>query len=83
MLGFLHLKERHRKVFRPLDFSDDIVLNRGHASLLNRLSWQDGNRFVVARWDEQKHIEDLTEDLDISYDLSGPYRFRRFSWFAG
>jgi hypothetical protein len=82
ILGFLHLKERHRKMFRPTDFSDDIVLNRGHASILNRLAWQDANRFVIARHDEQQSIEELVDALDISYDLNGPYRFRRFGWFA-
>lgn len=82
VLGFLHMTERHCKMFRSLDFSDDIVLNRGHASILNWLSWQDANRFVIARHNEQSSVEELADDMDISYDLNGPYRFRRFGWFA-
>lgn len=82
ILGFLHDDKLHRRVFRPLDFSDHITLNRGHANVLNRFSWQEAGEFIVARYDEQARIEALSDDQEVDYDLTGPYRFRRFGWFG-
>jgi hypothetical protein len=48
MLGFLHEPTLHRRVFRPLDFSERLTLNRGYTALLNLRLWEDAERFVVA-----------------------------------
>jgi hypothetical protein len=37
VLGFRHESTLHRRMFRPLDFSERLTLNRGYTALLNGL----------------------------------------------
>ncbi len=41
VLGFLHERKLHRRMFRPLDFSERLTLNRGYTALLRTrgVSW--------------------------------------------
>lgn len=46
VLGFRHEPALHRRVFRPLDFSERLTLNRGYTALLNLRLWEDAERFA-------------------------------------
>jgi hypothetical protein len=49
VLGFLHEPTLRRRVFRPLDFSERLTLNRRYTALLNLRLWEDAERFVRGR----------------------------------
>jgi Protein of unknown function (DUF4238) len=76
VLGFLHEPKLHRHVFRPLDFSERLTLNRGYTALLNLRLWEEAERFVVAHPADRALIENIDDGAEISLDLAGPYRFR-------
>lgn len=78
VLGFLHEPKLHRRVFRPLDFSERLTLNRGYTALLNLRLWEDAGRFVVAHPSDRALIENIDNGAEIRLDPEGPYRFRRF-----
>jgi hypothetical protein len=59
VLGFLHEPTLHRRVFRPLDFSERLMLNRGYTALLNLRLWEDAERFVVAHPDHRDSVPSL------------------------
>ena len=79
--GFLHEPKPHR-VFRPLDFSERLTLNRGYTALLNLRLWEDAERFVVAHPSDRALIENIDNGAQIRLDPSDPYRFRRFSFLG-
>ena len=82
VLGFLHEPKLHRRVFRPLDFSDRLMLNRGYTALLNLRLWEDAERFVVAHPSDRPLIENIDNGTEIWLDPAGPYRFRRFGFLG-
>jgi hypothetical protein len=82
VLGFLHEPKLHRRVFRPLDFSERLTLNRGYTALLNLRLWEDAERFVVAHPSDRALIENIDNSAEIRLDPSGPYRFRRFGFLG-
>jgi hypothetical protein len=82
LLGFLHEPKLHRRVFRPLDFSERLTLNRGYTALLNQRLWEDAERFVVAHPGDRALIDGIDSSQEISLDLAGPYRFRRFGFLG-
>ena len=82
MLGFLHEPKLHRGVFRPLDFSERLTLNRGYTALPNLRLWEDAERFVVAHPSDRAMIETIDNGAEIRIDPDGPYRFRRFGFLG-
>jgi hypothetical protein len=82
VLGFRHEPKLHRRMFRPLDFSERLTLNRGYAALLNLRLWEDADRFVVAHPSDRALIENIDNGAEIRLDPDGPYRFRRFSFLG-
>ncbi len=56
-IGFLHEPKLHRRIFRPLDFSDRLTLNPGYTALLNLRLWEEADRFVVAHPSDRTLIE--------------------------
>lgn len=84
VLGFLYEPQLHRStyVFKPLDFSDRLALNRGYASFLNLRLWEEAERFVVAHPSDRALIENIDDGSQIQHDPSGPYRYRRFGFFG-
>ena len=82
VLGFLHEPKLHRRMFRPLDFSERLTLNRGYTALLNLRLWEDAERFVVAHPSDRALIENIDDGTEIRLDPEGPYRFRRFSFLG-
>ncbi len=82
VLGFRHEPALHRRVFRPLDFSERLTLNRGYTSLLNLRLWEDAERFVVAHPSDRALIESIDNGAEIRLDSDGPYRFRRFGFLG-
>jgi Protein of unknown function (DUF4238) len=82
VLGFLHEPKVHRRMFRPLDFSERLTLNRGYTALLNLRLWEEAERFVVTHPTDLTLIENIDDGADISFDLAGPYRFRPFGFLG-
>ena len=71
VLGFLHEPTLHRRVLRPLDFSERLTLNRGYTSLLNLRLWEDAERFVVAHPSDRALIENIDNGAEIGLDPTG------------
>jgi hypothetical protein len=82
VLGFLHEPTLHRRVFRPLDFSDRLTLSSGYTALLNLRLWEDAERFVVAHPSDRTLIENIDNGAEIRLDPVGPYRFRPFGFLG-
>lgn len=82
VLGYRHEPTLHRRVFRPLDFSERLTLNRGYTALLNLRLWEDAGRFVVAHPSDRALIENIDNGAEIRLDPAGPYRFRRFGFLG-
>jgi hypothetical protein len=82
VLGFLHEPTLHRRVFRPLDFTDRVTLNNGYTQLLNLRLWEDAERFVVAHPRDHALIETIDDGEEIRLDPDGPYRFRQFGFLG-
>jgi hypothetical protein len=82
VLGFLHEPKLHRGVFRPLDFSERLTLNRGYTALPNLRLWEDAERFVVAHPSDRAMIETIDNGAEIRIDPDGPYRFQRFGFLG-
>jgi len=82
VLGFRHEPKLHRRVFRPLDFSDRLTLNRGYTALLNLRLWEDAERFVVAHPSDRALIETIDNGAELRLDPDGPYRFRPFGFLG-
>lgn len=81
VLGFLYRDKLHRRLFKPLDFSERFTLNRGYTALLNRRLWEEADRLVVGRCDDEMLLRSIDSKEEISLESSGPYRFRRFGFF--
>ena len=69
-------------MFRPLDLSERLTLNRGYTSLPNLCMWEDAERFVVAHPNDRALIENIDHGAEIRLDPDGPCRFRRFGFFG-
>ena len=82
VLGFLHEPKLHRRMLRPLDFSERLTLNRGYTALQNLRLGRNADRFVVAHPNDRALIENIDNGAEIRLDPDGPYRFRRFSFLG-
>jgi hypothetical protein len=69
-------------MFRPLEFSEQLTLNRGYTALLNLRLCQDAEPFVVAHPSDYALIENIDKGEEIRLDPDGPYRFRRFGFLG-
>ena len=81
ILGFLYRKELYRQLFKPLDFSECFTLNPGYTLLLNRHLWEEADRLIIGRCDDESLLRSIGSTEEISLEPSGPYRFRRFGFF--
>jgi hypothetical protein len=82
VVGFLHEPGRHRRRFRPRDFTERLSLNRGHAARLNFCLWDDAESFVVAHPDDLAALANVGSGAPTRLSTAAPYRFRGHGFFG-